>query len=75
MTDEIPDVDGELKKLLGAQQAAAQQAAASLDDLIGLVARVRVGLMMAGFPQETATGMAHDCFCRLLDLLMSHAGN
>ena len=71
----MSDLDSELQKILGAQQAAAAQAQAGLDELAGLLIRFRVALIFGGFREEVATDMARDYFNSLLDQVSGTAPN
>lgn len=64
---DAPDIDAELGKLLGAQQAATAQALASTNALADMLNTFRIRLIAGGMPPKRAVEMTVDYFAALLD--------
>jgi hypothetical protein len=67
MDNLAPDSGDELRRLLAAQHASAEQTLAAAGDMARLLSRFRAHLILGGFTPEDATELAHDWFLRLLD--------
>lgn len=65
----MTDVDGELAKLLGAQNAEAQQALSGSVALADMLVAFRVRLIIGGFTPEDAADFAREYFGAILDRL------
>jgi hypothetical protein len=63
----VSEFDDELAKILGAQQAAAAQAQAGLDEFAATLIRFRLALICGGFDADLAAEMARDYFNSILD--------
>lgn len=69
-----PDLDSELGKPLGAQNAQAQQALNGSIALAGLLIAFRVQLIIGGFTPEDAVDFTREYFVAMLDQMRGTSG-